>query len=120
MSALVLVIDRSAVGVNVSVSVAELFAGVRSMMPADSVAVAVLARVPVAAALIAATIVKVALVPTGRLTVVLIEPLPLAAAQPAPALGVQVHEVNDAPAGCASDTIVAGAFDGPLLATVTV
>ena len=116
----VLVIDRSAVGVSASVSVAELFAGVGSTMPADGVAVAVLATVPVAAGPIAATMVKVAVVPTGRVTVVLIAPLPLAAVQPAPALGVHVHDVNDSPEGTASVTLVAGALDGPLLATVTV
>ncbi len=113
-------IDRSAVGVNVSVSVAVLFAGVGSTMPAEGAAVAVLPTVPVAAASIAATIVKVAVEPTGKLTVMLIEPVPLAVEHPAPALGEHVHEVNEAPTGWMSVTTVAGALDGPLLATVTV
>ena len=48
---------------------------------------AVLVNDPVAAALTAATIVNVTDVPAGKLTVVLIEPLPEAVVQPAPALG---------------------------------
>ena len=47
----VLVICRSACGVSVSVSVAELLAGVGSVSPEGSETVAVLLRVPVAAAL---------------------------------------------------------------------
>jgi hypothetical protein len=102
------------------VSVPALFAGVGSTIPAAGAAVAVLATVPVAEALIAATTVKVAVVPTGRLTVVLMEPLPDAAVQPAPALGLHVQEVNEAAAGWGSVTSVAGAAEGPVLATVTV
>jgi hypothetical protein len=79
----------------VSTSVAELFDVVGSTTPAGAVAAAVLLIVPVAAALIAVVIENVAVAPTGRLTVVLIEPLPEAAAQPAPALGVHVQDVNE-------------------------
>lgn len=50
----VLVIDRSAVDVNVSVSVAELLPGVGSVAPAGTATFAVLERLPVAPALMAA------------------------------------------------------------------
>ena len=113
-------IDRSAVGVNVSVSLAELLPATVSRMPAAGAAVAVLVSEPVAAALTAVTIVRVTEVPVGRLTVVLIEPLPDAVVQPAPALGAHVHDVNVAPTGWESTTEVVGASEGPLLATVTV
>ena len=46
----VFVIERSAVGLRVSVSVAVLLPGVGSVMPPGAVTVAVLARVPVAVA----------------------------------------------------------------------
>ena len=46
----VFVIERSAVGLRVSVSVAELLPGVGSVMPPGAVTVAVLTRVPVAVA----------------------------------------------------------------------
>ena len=45
----VLVIDRSAWGVNTSLSVALLFAGLGSVTPAGGLTVAVFVRVPVAA-----------------------------------------------------------------------
>ena len=120
VSRLVLVIERSAVGVSESTSVAELLPAVGSTIPAATVPEAVLLNVPVAPALTAATTENVAVAPTGRLTVVLIEPLPEAEAQPAPALGVHVHEVNEAEPGCVSTTAVFGALDGPLLVTTTV
>src|SRR5262245_37388709 len=50
----VFVIARSACGVSVSVSVAELLAGVGSVTPAGAATVAVFDRVPVVAALIVA------------------------------------------------------------------
>ena len=112
--------DRSAVGTKVSMSVAELFDADGSTMPAAGAEVAVLLTVPVALGLIAVVIANVAVVPAGRLTVVLIEPLPEADVQPAPALGVHVHEVKAAPAGWVSVNVVAGALDGPPLLTVTV
>src|SRR6185295_14025791 len=111
---------RSADGVSVSVSVAELFPVTGSVMPAATDAAPVLMSAPVAEGLIAATTVNVTDVPSGRLTVVLIEPAPVAAVHAAPAVGVHVHDVNAAPEGWVSVTIVAGASDGPLLVTVTV
>ena len=120
LTTLVFETARSADGVRVSLSVAELSPATGSVMPAAGAAVAVLASVPVVAGPIAVTTVKVAVVPTGRPTVVLIDPLPDAVVQLAPALGAQLHEANVAPAGWASVTIVTGALDGPLLATVMV
>src|SRR5437660_836958 len=68
--------DRSALGAAVSVSVAELFAGLVSVVPTGTATAAVLARLPVALDATFAIIVKVAVPPFNRLTVVLILPLP--------------------------------------------
>ena len=73
----VFVIDRSAVGFRVSVSVAELLAGVESVTPAGAAIAAVLLTLPVAVATTVAEMVNVADAPTGRSTVVLMLPLPL-------------------------------------------
>jgi hypothetical protein len=116
----VFTIARSAVGFNVSLSVAALFPGVGSVTPAPTVVVAVFKSVPVAEGVIAVTTVKVAVVAAARSTVVLMAPLPDVAAHPAPAPGVHVHDEIVAPAGAASATIVPGAFDGPLLTTLIV
>jgi hypothetical protein len=114
----VFVIPRFACGVSVSVSVAELLAGVGSVTPAPVATVAVFTSVPVAAALIVAVTVYVTLPPAGRLTVLLMFPDPEGAGHvppPAPA-HVQVA-VNDA--GKASTTVDPGALLGPaLLATI--
>src|SRR3954469_12829168 len=59
----VFVIDRSAVGLSVSVSVAELFALFGSVTPAGGVTVAVLLNVPVALALMLALTMNVTLPP---------------------------------------------------------
>src|ERR1700730_13670360 len=82
----VLVICRSATGAGVSVSVAELLPGVGSVVPTGTVTVAVLTRLPTAVELMLATIVKVAVPPTARLTRLLMLPLPLAGPEePTPA-----------------------------------
>ena len=80
----VLVIDRSACGMIVSVSVALLSAGFGSVVPIGAVTVAVLASEPVAVAASVAVTVMVALPPDGRLTVALTLPVPVAAAAGAP------------------------------------
>jgi len=110
----VLVIDRSAVGTNVSVSVAVLLAGVGSVIPARTVAVAVFARVPVAVEAIVAVTVNVA-VPTGnRSTVVEMLPDPDAGhAEPADA--VHVHVAPDSTPANVSAIVVVRAADGPAL-----
>jgi hypothetical protein len=108
----VLVIDRSAVGVNVSVSVAVLFATVGSVMPAATAAVAVFVSVPVAVEAIVAVNVNVA-VPLGRRsTVVLMLPLP-DAGQVDPADAAHVHVAPDKVPGSVSVMAVARAADGP-------
>jgi hypothetical protein len=108
----VVVIDRSAVGTNVSVSVAVLFAAVGSVMPPATAAVAVLASDPVAVDEIVAVSVKVAVPPGRRSTVVLMFPLP-DAGQVEPAEAVHVHVAADNVPGNVSVMVVASAADGP-------
>lgn len=111
----VFVIDRSAVGFKVSVSVAELLAGVGSVTPAGAAIAAVLTRLPVAVAATVAKMVNVAVAPTGRSTVVLMLPLPLPAAHDAPPLVEQTHVTLDSDAGMESVTGAAVTADGPAL-----
>jgi hypothetical protein len=115
----VLVIDSSAVGVRVSVSVAELLAGVGSVTPAGAAIAAVLTKLPVAEALTVAVTVKVAALPTGRFTVALMLPLPLAGHEPPP-LAEQVHVAPVSEAGMVSVTVAAVADDGPAFAATMV
>src|SRR3989442_312101 len=77
--------ERSAVGVRVSVSVAELLPGVGSVAPPGAVTVAVFTRVPVAPGATVALTVNVAIPPTGRLTVAPMSPLPEAEPHEPPA-----------------------------------
>ena len=115
----VLVIDRSAVGMSVSVSVAELLPGVGSVTPAGAATVAVLTRLPVADALIVAVTVNVAEAPTGRSTVALMLPLPLAG-QVAPPVAEHVHVVPVRAAGMMSATVAAVTAEGPVLVATIV
>jgi len=108
----VLVIDRSTVGVNASVSVAELFAAVGSVTVTGAAIVAVLTRLPVAVAAIVPVTVKAAVAPTGRSTDALMLPLPLAGQVPPPA-AVQVHVGEVMAAGIVSATVAAVTVDGP-------
>jgi hypothetical protein len=116
----VFVIDRSAVGSKVSVSDEVLLAGVGSATPAGAATCAVLTRLPVAVATTVAVIVKVALEPTGRSTVVLMFPLPLLAAQDPPPAGTHVHVAELSVPGIVSVTGAATTADGPALAATTV
>src|ERR1051326_5744238 len=70
----VFVIARSADALNVSVSVAELLPGVGSVTPPGADTVAVLLKLPVAAAEMVQLAVYVTLPPVGRLTVSLMVP----------------------------------------------
>ena len=108
----VLVIDRSAVGFNVSVSVAVLFAAVGSVTPAATAAVAVFASMPVAAEAMVAVRVKVAVPLGSRSTVVLMLPEP-DAGHVEPAEAVHVHVAPERLAGSVSLMLVATAADGP-------
>src|SRR3954469_16306641 len=80
----VFVIDKSALPASVSLSVAELLPGVGSVTPAGDVTVAVLLNVPVAAAETVQLAVCVTLPPDGRLTRLLMFPLPEAVQVPPP------------------------------------
>src|SRR5262245_59913401 len=73
-----LVMDRSAAGVRVSVSVALLLPGVGSVVPGGGVTVAVLVIVPIALGLIVGVNVKVTVALTGRSTLAARAPTPLA------------------------------------------
>src|SRR5207245_2791988 len=66
--------DTSAWGVRVSVSVAELLAGLGSLVPAGGVTVAVLVDGPVAVGLIVAVAVEVAVPLSGRVSVAVLLP----------------------------------------------
>src|SRR6516165_7411665 len=89
----VLVMDRSAWGVSVSVSVAVLSAGVLS--PGGTATMAVLVRLPVSDGLMVARAVKVTVPPGSKVTVVAMLPLPLVAAtlEPGAAAAVQFTAV---------------------------
>ena len=102
----VLVIDRFAVGTNVSVSVAELLPGVGSVTPAGGATVAVLTRLPVADADTVPVTVNVTDAPTGRFTDALMLPLPLAGHVPPP-LPAHVHVTPLNAAGMVSATVAA-------------
>src|SRR5271157_5013742 len=111
--------------VGVSVSVAELLAGLLSVTPAGVVAVvptvAVLTRLPVAEGEICATSVKVTVAPGTRLTrslTMLPVPLDVTTLAPAVATAVQVAEVMAA--GSGSLTAAPVTADGPLLLTTMV
>ena len=115
----VLVIDRSAVGFNVSVSVAELLAGVGSVTPAGGAIVDVFTRVPVAEAEIEAVTVNVTDAPAGRFTEALMLPLPLAGHVPPPA-PLQTHVEPERAAGNVSATVAPVTAEGPALAATIV
>ena len=113
-----MVIARSALPASASVSVAALLAGAGSLTPPGAATVAVLLSVPVAAAEIAQLAVYVALAPTGKLTVLLMLPEPLAVQVPPPA-PTQVH-VQVRLAGNVSATVAPVTLLGPALLAVIV
>ena len=115
----VLVTARSARGVNVSVSVAELLARFGSVVPPGAVTVAVLASVPVADAEMLAVSTNVAVPDGSRSTVVLMLPAP-DAGQTEPADAVHVQLADDSAAGSVSATAAPTATDGPALETTIV
>src|SRR6478735_1766671 len=109
----VFVIDRSPVGVSVSVSVAELLAGVGSVTEAGAATVAVFAKDPVAVAAIVPVTTNVVVPPGARVTVALRLPLPDAAGHVDPAEAAQVHVTPVTIAGTVSATVAPVAVDGP-------
>jgi hypothetical protein len=108
----VLVIERSARGVNESVSVAELLAPLVSLLPTGAAMVAVLTSEPVAAAETEPLTVNVAVPETRRVAVALMLPLP-EAGQLEPALAAQVQVTPVKAAGKVSVTVAPVITDGP-------
>ena len=109
----VLVIDRSPVGVSVSVSVVELLAEFGSVTDAGAATVAVFTSVPVAVAGRLPVTVNVVVPPGARVTVALRLPLPDAAGHVDPAEAEQVHATPVTFAGTVSATVAPVAVDGP-------
>jgi len=106
---------RSACGVNVSLSVAVLFAGVGSVMPDPTETDAVFDNDPVAPGATTPATVNVVVPPTGRLTVALMLPMPDTAGHVAPPVVVHVHVAAVSAAGNVSVMVEPGAADGPAL-----
>jgi hypothetical protein len=100
-------------------SVAALLPALVSVTPTGTATLAVLVNVPVAAAAIEALTENVTEAPTGRSTVLLIEPLPDAGQVPPPE-PEHVHVIELTPAGIASVTDAPVTLDGPALETTTV
>lgn len=115
-----LVMDKSEVGVKVSVSLAELFAGLLSVEPAGAATVAVLVKVPVAVLATVALNVNVAVPPGSRFTFDAMLTVPLADAQLEPVEAVQAHEPMTRLAGMMSVTSAPTTALGPALLTTMV
>lgn len=112
--------DKSEVGVRVSISLAELFAAFGSVAPASVVTVAVFVSVPVEVLATVALTVKVAVPPGNRLTVVSMFSVPFGAVQLEPAEAVQVQVPMTRPLGMMSLTWAAVPALGPALVTTMV
>src|SRR5262245_5415475 len=117
-----LVIDRSALGIRGSVSVAVLLPGVGSVVPVGGLTVAVLVRRPVAEGLIWTVKVKVTVALTGRSTVVDRTPVPLSrpVTTPPPVAPANAQLPPVAKAGRGSDTLAPVTALGPWLVTTMV
>jgi hypothetical protein len=109
-----LVIERSAVGTNESVSVAELLPAAGSVVPTATTTVAVLANEPVAVDAMVAVRVNVAVPLGNRSIVALMLPLP-DTGHVEPAEAEHVHVAPDRDAGTVSVTVEPIAADGPAL-----
>lgn len=112
----VFVIDRSAIGPSVLVSVAELFVVVGSFEPTGAATEAVLLSEPDPVGEIEAANVNVTEPPTGTFTVALIEPDP-DAGQNAPTLAEHVHVAALSALGSVSVTVAPVAAEGPAFVT---
>jgi hypothetical protein len=117
---LVLVMERSPVGTNVSTSGEELLPGVLSGIPAGGVIVAVFVSVPIAVGAMVAVSEYEAEPVASRETEELMLPEPLAVAHVEPGVAVQVHVAPSKAAGSVSTTAIPGAFEGPAFCTVIV
>src|SRR4029450_1232133 len=118
----VLMMDRSAWGVSVSVSLALLSVGSGSVVPAGGMTVAVLTRLPVAEGLTRTVKVKVTVALTGRSTVVARAPVPLLGpvTLPPPVWPAKAQVAAETPAGRGSDTLAPVTALGPVLLTTMV
>jgi hypothetical protein len=104
----------------VSVSVAVLFAGLLSAVPAGAVTVAVVVSGRLALGEIVATTVYVTDPPGGTVTGSLaIAPLPLPSTTDAPLAGTADHVALEIPDGSGNDTVAAVAVLGPLFVTTS-
>jgi len=110
----VLVIDKSAVGTSVSVSVAVLLPGVGSVVPPGRATLAVFANDPVAPAEIVPVSVNVAVPLDSNVTVALIDPEP-AAVHDEPGDAAHVHVTAESVPGVVSVTVAPVTTDGPEL-----
>ncbi len=109
-------ISRSAVGTNVSVSVAELFAGVGSVAPPGSAMLAVLTREPVAIDEMVPVTVNVAVPLDKSVIEAPIDPEP-EAGQVEPDEAEHVHAPPASVAGILSVTVAAVMVDGTTFET---
>jgi hypothetical protein len=116
----VFVIERPAVGLSVSESVALLSLASGSVIPLGAATVTVFTSVPVALGPMFATKVKVTVPPGCTVTVVSMSPVPEEATtlEPADASAVQAEEVTSA--GMASCTAAPRAVEGPSFPTTIV
>ena len=117
---LVFVMERSPVGTSVSTSVDVLFSGVGSAMPVGGVIVAVFVSVPTAVGSMVPVSEYDAEPVARRETEELMLPVPLAAAQVDPGVGVHVHVAPVKTTGSVSTTAIPGASEGPAFCTVMV
>lgn len=115
-----LTMDKSDVGVSVSVSLAVLFAELLSVEPAGAATVAVFVTVPVALLATVVLTVNVAVPPGSKLTVVVMLTVPLGTAQTEPADAAQVHEAITRLVGMMSVTSAPTTALGPELRTTMV
>lgn len=115
-----LMMDKSEVGVSVSVSLAELFEVLLSVEPAGAATVAVFVTVPVAVLATVVLTVNVAVPLASRFTVVLMLTDPLGVVQLDPAEAVQVQEPITRLDGMMSMTSAPTTALGPELLTTIV
>src|SRR6476620_1116551 len=115
----VLLMERSAIGVRVSVSVAELSTRFGSA-PVDGIATeSTLARLPFFLFNETATTENVTPWPAAMSTSVEMSPVPDACAHDEPVVAVHVHDVIVAPVGAASETFAPTTSEGPWFVTTT-
>jgi hypothetical protein len=113
----VFVIDKSACGASVVVSVAVLFPGVGSVTPPGAATAAVLTNTPVADGAMVAVRVNVAAPPTSRFTVIAMLPVPLVTPHNEPGEATHVHIAPVSAGGRGSVTSAPVTPLGPLLLT---